>query len=293
MPKRSNPFQNLVFLIKQQVSPGSIVTESKFLRDLVTDQDREVDICIETEVSSHSLIISVECIDRKRRADVAWVEAMKTKHERLPTNLLVLVSRNGFSAQAIQKAQSFNIRTVTLDEAVEDVVVSVFKGLDTVWCKVMWLFPKKVLVRVAQTDALPADELVVLPDDSVHSATGGVLGVFNDLLKRCLESKVGDAIANDGTPDHKSFRVGWPNPRGVDGQPLYALKEPSRVLRQIEAIEVRGRCKFEVSPFPLKHGILGDVKVSWGSGQFMGKKAILLASQTESQTPQISITIKE
>ena len=77
MPKRSNEFQKLVFLVKQHASDTTQVTESKMLKDIITGAEREVDVCIEGSVGGHDVVVSFECIDRKRRADVTWVEMMK------------------------------------------------------------------------------------------------------------------------------------------------------------------------------------------------------------------------
>ena len=103
MPKRTNEFQKLVFLVKKHAADGATVTESKFLCDNITETKREVDICIESSLAGHSVTVSIECRDHNRKADVKWVEEMKAKHERLSTNALILVSRSGFSKE--EKAQ--------------------------------------------------------------------------------------------------------------------------------------------------------------------------------------------
>jgi len=95
MPKRTNEFQKIVFLVKKHVATGATVTESKLLRDRITGTEREVDIYVESVIAGHKVAISVECRDRGQRADVQWVEEMKAKHERLPTNALVLISSSG------------------------------------------------------------------------------------------------------------------------------------------------------------------------------------------------------
>jgi hypothetical protein len=43
----------------------------------------------------------------------------------------------------------------------------------------------------------------------------------------------------------------------------------------------------------LRHGALGDVKVSWGEGKFMGKNAVILASKDEYGAKRISITVED
>jgi hypothetical protein len=98
MPKRTNDFQKLIYVIKQNLADDAEVKESKLLRDLVTGAEREVDVCIKKPVGGHLVTISVECRDRERPAHVGWVEEMIKKHERLPTNVLVLVSAGGLSS---------------------------------------------------------------------------------------------------------------------------------------------------------------------------------------------------
>ena len=55
MPKRSNDFQKLIYLIHHQLANQAIVTESKFLHDGAANIDREVDIVIETQVGNYPL----------------------------------------------------------------------------------------------------------------------------------------------------------------------------------------------------------------------------------------------
>ena len=117
MPKRSNNFQKLIYLIHHQLAADAIVTESKFLHDSAANIEREVDIVIESQIGDYSLIIGIECQGRGRVADVAWVEQMKSKHESLPTNKLILVSQSGFTEAARTKAKSFGIETMTMGQA--------------------------------------------------------------------------------------------------------------------------------------------------------------------------------
>jgi len=81
MPKRTNVFQKIVFLVKKHAATGATVTESKLLRDRITGAAREVDICVESVIVGHEVVVSLECRDRGRKADVQWVEEMKTKHD--------------------------------------------------------------------------------------------------------------------------------------------------------------------------------------------------------------------
>jgi hypothetical protein len=290
MPERSNEFQRLIFLLKQQLGREATVTESKMLKDLVTGANREVDICIETVVTSEPVMVSVECRDRKRAADVTWVEEMKAKHERLSTNALILISRNGFSARAVELARAYNIRTLKFEETTEDDVARVFGNLDSLWTKVFTLTPTKVVATVASTGDLPAERVAMLPDNTIHDADGTAIAPIRDLVQSWLHSsQVREELAKRGNESHKTFVVGWPQPKGEGGASLYLQKIEPSVLRLVELIEARGTCSFEVSRFPLRHGVLGDVKVSWGKGTFDGKDAVLLASKDEHGIMRISV----
>jgi hypothetical protein len=59
---------------------------------------------------------------------------MHSKHERLPTNLLILVSPRGFTAPAIAKASSYGIKTIALTQADSDLATEVLASLGvTAW----------------------------------------------------------------------------------------------------------------------------------------------------------------
>ena len=97
--------------------PTASVIESAPLVHRLTGEKREVDVVVRATVGEHPLVISLECIDHSRAADVTWVEQMKSMHDHLETNRLVLVSRSGFSEQALTLARSLGISTYTPDEA--------------------------------------------------------------------------------------------------------------------------------------------------------------------------------
>ena len=209
MPKRSNDFQKLLFLLKKQLGEKATVTESKMLKDLVTGDDWEVDVCIETLAASDPVMVSIECIDHKRAATVKWVEEMKAKHERLPTNALVLISRQGFSKRAVALARVYKIRTLTFDETSEDDVDRVFGNLDSLWSKVFTLAPRTVVVHVAAIGDLPAEDVKAFPDNTVHAADGKVVSIVRNVLQDWLQSEqIIEELGRKGDPSHKSFVVG-------------------------------------------------------------------------------------
>ena len=182
MPKRSNDFQKLIFLVKQHVSDVAKVTESKMLQDLITGSKREVDICIESFIAGHDIIVSIECVDHSRKADVTWVEKMKSKHERLRTNALMLVSKTGFSSEANRVAKTYGFETMTFEDVNEQSIEKLFGDIETLWNKIVSLSPKKVTVRVAQTGNLPPENVAALPDNSAFLDDGTMISSLKDIV---------------------------------------------------------------------------------------------------------------
>lgn len=113
MPARSTPFQKLVLHIQEQLSPDCSVEESVLMEHRLTRARREVDVVVRGATGEHPVTVSLECIEHARPANVKWVEEMLKKHEHLETNLLVLVSLSGFSAQAEALARAERVRTMT------------------------------------------------------------------------------------------------------------------------------------------------------------------------------------
>jgi hypothetical protein len=52
LPKRTNPFQRLIFTIQHAVTDDAVVTESKMLSNIHTGSPAEVDIVIEAETGT-------------------------------------------------------------------------------------------------------------------------------------------------------------------------------------------------------------------------------------------------
>lgn len=291
MPRRSNQFQRLIFRVKQHVAGDAEVTESKFLQDRLTGTRREVDVCIEKSVGGHLVRVCIECRDHKRKADVSWVEEMKAKHERLPTSVLVLASKEGFTREAEEVAKKYGIETLTLKRVDAASVDRLFSNLSSVWAKAATLKPVKVVIQVSKTDELPSEKVSALPDYAVFTVDGKQFGAVGDVVGSWLNSElVMKEILSRGDESHKGFMVRWDNPSDDQGNPLYLRNEEPRVFRCIEYIEVTGECELSVNEFPLEHGLLGGVTVSWGTGMFMGEDSFLLASEDEEGKKTASIT---
>ena len=122
MPKRSNEFQRLIALLTMAKSDGAIVHESVEIETLDGGKKREIDVVAVGAVAGHRTVVAIEARDTKRRQDVLWVEQAKTKFERLGANVKILVSSSGFTAEALESATKFGIKTITPGEVTEEFV---------------------------------------------------------------------------------------------------------------------------------------------------------------------------
>jgi Restriction endonuclease len=133
MPTRPNDFQNLITMLTQVLGDNAVVEESKLLTDLVSGEQREVDIYGVGTLAGHSMRIAIEYKDNQRKQGVEWVEQLRSKHESLPTDLLILVSSSGFTNSAVAMADRYGIKTITLTRADSDLASEVQESLRSAW----------------------------------------------------------------------------------------------------------------------------------------------------------------
>ena len=176
MPKRTNPKQQVIEMLKALLAPdGCTVTPSKFLVDTQLNIQREVDIVVETEIDGHVFIQSLEVVGRGRPMDLGWVEGMLRKHLTLPTDRLFLVSWSGFTADALRLARA-TPRTFP-------VTLAKVQGSTTLYADQVNLTVKRVAPRVRLPDGRvvpvrgPLD-LAVFAQDGAAQGTLGQLGTW-------------------------------------------------------------------------------------------------------------------
>lgn len=194
MPARSTPFQKLVLHLQEQLASSATVTESAALLSRITGKQREVDVVVRLTVGDRPVVISFECIEHKRSASVEWVEQMKSKHDQLETDYLVLVSLSGFSEQAEAFARACQIETYKPEDAC---------ALD--WNQIVGQF----CVRLALHDYVPlattlrveaGGELQTVeagPDTEIFRPDANAKGKLRDLVFHVLRSPAFGSAAMD------------------------------------------------------------------------------------------------
>ena len=293
MPKRTNEFQKLVFLVKKHSAAGSTVTESKFLADS-KGRNREVDICIESNVDGIPITICIECCEGKRRANVEWVERMKGKHDDLPTNLLILYSRSGFTKSAKEKAQTYRKSIVALETLDENSAERLFGGASSLSIKTTSHTVTKVIIGVAASGDLPTEQESVFPDTLIFNQSGQAISTVEILVSQILHlPKAVLEFLLISQDHHRTFNLHTPSVTVGAGDPIYLLKtgQDSR-LRLIESLNISGDAAVQTLPLPLKHAKLEDATVAWGTVPYQGKQALIVASKDKTGITKASFDTK-
>ena len=289
MPKRTTKFQKLVFLVKQAAATAK-VTESKELLDSKGNK-REVDVCIEGNFEGTPIIISIECKDSNRPANVEWVEQMKGKHDDLPTDVLILFSRSGFTKRAKEKAQSYRKRIVPLETLDETSAERLFGGASSLWFKTYALTPTKVLIGVAPSADLPAEQVNCFPDHLIFNGAGEPIAIASKLVQDVLRSpKAQQDLIEISRKHHKTFNAHCQSlSEGIDN-PIYLRKDDHDppLLRMIESLTISGDAKIEESQLPLEHGKLENTTIAWGTVSYCGKQTLVVASKDETTDVRFS-----
>lgn len=110
-------FEKLVARIEKAASPhGAIVTSPDRIRDLTTDQLREVDASIRHKLGTSDILVTVECRKRGRKGDDTWIEQLATKRQKIGAAKTIAVSSTGFTSSAEKSAKHFGIELRTLSE---------------------------------------------------------------------------------------------------------------------------------------------------------------------------------
>lgn len=277
MPKRTNAFQQVIHSIHKQLEQNAVVTESKILRDRVTNDDREVDVVIEIETPLYRCIIGVECRDRSRPADVEWVEQASAKHANL-TDKLVLVSRAGFTKSALRKAALLGIETLTLDEAIDTDWTQVVGKLATVYLALPQAWPSQG--EIIYSRAYPKSDLPRVGVNSVIYRQHGIpMGTLYEVGLRILRvpEMVEHLVKTYNTPGDYSFVVAYNVPKGsyvVDGDVQHEVD----MLKYKMSVHIDERI-----PVSLLHRSFKDAQVAYGTFEKFGIEAILTVVEKPGQ----------
>lgn len=105
--------EKIVARIQQMMDPKSVVTHNEWLEDRVGNK-RQYDVVIRGQFGGRPVVGVMECKDHSRKKGPDVIEAFAKKTENLGANLRLIVSRKGFTGQALKLARHENIGCLSL-----------------------------------------------------------------------------------------------------------------------------------------------------------------------------------
>jgi hypothetical protein len=289
MPRRSNAFQELVALLERQLAPsGARIYESKMLKDIRTGEDREVDIVIDTEAGIHPLRIGIEVIDRKRPASSPWIESIAKKHEDLPIDKSIVVSRSGFYRPAIQKAQALKIDTLTLKEATDLDWKAKIDSMPFVHIESFLLpYLTEATVFFVDENSLNKIKDLDLSDLSLYHPSGEPRGTLLSILEQFLAREdVIKALRKKAFTDAATVVEGEFRPE----KGSYILGSGG-AQHLVSGIAFKAKCRKEINAAQLHKGRYQDTAVVFASGHSFGRPVRIVISETPKEDPLVTMRV--
>lgn len=106
-------FERIVVRIQQMMDSNSIVSHNEKLTDRIGNR-RQYDVVIRGHFGARPILGIMECKDHSRKKGPDSVEAFAKKTEILGANLRIMVSRKGFTKQALDLAKHEHIGCLSL-----------------------------------------------------------------------------------------------------------------------------------------------------------------------------------
>ena len=291
MPRRTNEFQQLIAIIQSHLDPGAVVEESVLLDDRLTNTKREVDVCVRGRLAGQAVVISIECRDRGRPADVSWIDEMNCKHSRLPTNLLVLVSHSGFTQEAVRIADIHGIRHVALRDVDAAASDRLFPELHSLWGKTWTLEIDRVSITVEASESLPSETVRAHPDTSLFLEDGRLIGSAAEMANALVNHEPFQIhLGSQALPEHKFVELGW-NRLALNGKRVCLQKLEPLVFRPVERFRLIAGCSVTINEVPLRHGRYGTIRVAWGTVTMLGNEMMVVATEDAEGGNKVSMKI--
>jgi hypothetical protein len=280
LPRRGNAFQSLIRALHAGAGEGG-VQESAELIDRRTGEPREVDIVLDVSLAGYSIRISIECTATKAPADVTWVEKMVAKHADLPTDKLVLVSSNGFTAQALKKALSYNAVPLQLDELSDHPWARIIGNRKELTFRAV--YSRSFLVTHPRGVEAPEGEMLFRDDLLVRPNIQMSVGTLIDTLmsnKSVLEAAIN--VANETTGD--GCEVYLPIEPGIK---LQSNAGPTAAIEQLTMVFLQYRIEERV---PLRSARFRGAPVAFGGIRSKGREVDLAFVQREDGSIAATLT---
>ena len=282
MPRRTNDFQGLMYLIQSQLAPtGAQVTESELLTDEAINSDREINILISDPTNGlPPQTVAIECRDRKRKADIGWIDEIIDKYSKIRVRRVVAISRSGLTKNAFKKAEDAGIDTLLLGEALAADWATAVENVTAALLRSRLVTRMSTELRFDDThNPVLLEKQPKLLGAMILQADGSPLGPVENLAASLFEGpEMQEALAANAR------RLTKPEPylfaELTYGLPAMAyLVTGSGQLRSLREVMVLARCRTEDLKIVLEHKSLGQARVWFGSADTFGYRFHAAASQ--------------
>jgi hypothetical protein len=157
--KRLKPGRLLEMLtarIEGAISDSDVIIKSPdHLPDLVMEgETREVDVSLRSKVGSAEVLVIIECRDRRRSADVTWLEQVKSKREAVGADRAIAVASASFSKRALAYARRYGVDARTLAQ-LSTAEIKAWAGALEVSSHLTFFDNVKVTAQLAGAEPLP------------------------------------------------------------------------------------------------------------------------------------------
>lgn len=286
MPRRSNQFQKLIHLLHHQLAGAAKVTESTLLQEYTTGEEREVDIVVETLAGSYSIVIGIECTSCKRRADVTWIEGMWAKHQKLPTNKLILVSKSGFTKPAIREAELKGIEVLSISKAQSTDWTSIVKNEKDLFFIRVDTSPRSCELVLLSGDGGETRTKLANPDDMLFNDVGEAQATMRQIILSLLGEPTTKKMIFENMPriEDSHLIASYQVPKG-----WYVVDRDGN-KHLVKELHYHCECKRrEKTPIKLSGGTFGGIPVCYGQLCGSSWKGVFAASQEKGKPPKYSI----
>ncbi len=229
------------------------------------------------------MVTSVECNARARRATIEWVEQMIKKHESLPTDKLVLVSKAGFTKSALGKAKALNVDALTISEASATDWTTRLPSV-----QLDMLVPKLKSVHVDLCGQSLSDEQRAAVRDARLRDRGGVdHGSLYDFVGAWVSGSEMTESLRARVPSGHSGQVDTDVPLPPGAQLVFE----DGTTRPIGRIRATAICERQVSDVPMTAAAYGTAPVATGETSMLGRTAWVIAGQLTPGDRRLSIIV--
>jgi len=186
VPKRTNPFQQLVDLICHALAPQCAkITSSAEITSSTTKTLREIDVLLETDLGLSNVKIAVEAKDHKRKLNVNDIEAIIGKYSsgNLPINQVIIVAHNGFAKTTLKRVENCSppVKLMILKEALHENWSQIIPGMIR-----LSISPRILEIKLISEIELP-DQNNILTDGQFTSVCCGKLhGSLHDVAHKSI-----------------------------------------------------------------------------------------------------------